>query len=189
MTSMRSPVDTGCCGLSSRYSRPETGCACATVQTAASMIPSAIPSKPLMGPPFAASLPRLFLLSRGVDQGVDGVEQVLAGINRITAVNRHGRRAVDLVGDGELRGALRLALYAEGFLDVVEFLRVDAVLAQPLGERLGVVGAQPVAVDRVEERAMQLVEHAERLEGVEDGAVVRHLPVDHPPHAAPLHVR
>src|SRR5438132_9728719 len=46
--------------------------------------------------------------------------------------------------------------------------RFDALLLQPLGEHLLVGGVQPLAMDGVEERPVHLVEHAERLEAVED---------------------
>src|SRR5213076_1238004 len=71
-------------------------------------------------------------------------------------------RAVDLVGDRLLRRAPRPALHAERLQRVEELLRVDALLLQPLGEHLLVGGVQPLAMDGVEERPVQLVEHAQR---------------------------
>src|SRR5438132_155072 len=82
------------------------------------------------------------------------------GAHRVAALHCHCRRAVDLVGDGLLRRAARLALHAEGLQRVEELLRVDALLLQPFGERLRAGGVQPIAMDGVEERPVQLVEHA-----------------------------
>src|SRR6266566_3246248 len=69
--------------------------------------------------------------------------------------------------------ASRPARRAERLQRVEELLRVDALLLQPLGEHLLVGGVQPLAMDGVEERPVQLVEHAERLEAVEDRGVLR----------------
>src|SRR6267143_4409164 len=112
----------------------------------------------------------------------------LFGAHGVAAMHRHRRRAVDLVRDGLLRRAARPALHTERLERLEELLRVDAVLLQPLGEHLLVGGIQPLAMDRVEERPMHLVEHAERLEAVEDRGVLRPALVEHCRHPPELHV-
>src|SRR2546425_2484660 len=112
----------------------------------------------------------------------------LLGAHRVAALHRHRRRGGDLVGDGLLRRAPRPALHAERLQRVEELLRVDALLLQPLGEHLLVGGVQPLAMDGVEERPVHLVEHAERLEAVEDRGVLRPALVEHRRHAPELHV-
>src|SRR6185503_5680170 len=97
-------------------------------------------------------------------------------------------RAVDLVVGGEPHRAARLALDAEGLDRGLELLLVDALLLQPGVQLLGLVGAQAIAVDGVEEGPVDLVEDAHGLEGVEDRGVVAPALVEDGGHAAELDV-
>src|SRR3954470_23399365 len=107
-----------------------------------------------------ASSALLLVLALALDERVHGREEPVAGADGVVAVHAHGRRAVDLVVHGELLRPTRLALHAERLHRVVEFLRVDAILLQPLGERFLVGALQVVFEDGVEERLVHLRQHA-----------------------------